>query len=206
MTTSTAVCGAADVIERELGGPIVEMVVDGVRLLAAFEVDPVEHRRRLELGIGAVTSTGLLHGLWLLPTGGCVPACALPEVKRERLRGAPYVAVERDSGFERTYAPPGVVRGVGFDGTDVAATIDRAARFTTIVRRAALVDGSRGIRPNAERGARACGVGVVLVDSESTRVAVPTTGPIAGVPSVYRWWIAELAYERMLYESTQPVS
>jgi hypothetical protein len=206
MTTSTAVRGALDVMARELGGPIVEMVVDGRQLFAAFEVDPIEHGRRLELGVGAVTSTGLLHGLWLLPAGGCVPACALPEVKRARLRNAPHAVVERDSGFERTYAPPGVVRGVGFDGSNSAATVARAARFTPIVRRIALVHASRGISGSAERSAREFGVGVVLVDDESARVAVPAVGPVPGVPSVYRWWIAELAYERMLYETTQPVS
>ena len=206
MATPTAVRGVVRVIAQELGGPIVEMVVDGDRMFAAFEVDPVEHRRRLELGVGAVTSTGLLHGLWLLPTGGCVPASALPEVKCDRLRNAPHVVAERDTGFERTYAPPGVVRGVAFGGSDPAATVGRAARFTPIVRRVALVDASRGFSASAELAARECGVGVVAVDDESAYVAVPAGGPVPGVPSVYRWWIAELAYERMLYETTQPVS
>ena len=40
----------------------------------------------------------------------------------------------------------------------------------------------------------------------SPEILVPAIPAETGVPSVYRWWMAELAYERYLYENTQLVS
>ena len=55
--------------------------------------------------------------------------------------------------------------------------------------------------------AREWGVGIISVRSDShPEVLVPASPAEVGVPSVYRWWVAELAYERYRYESTQPVS
>lgn len=58
---------------------VVVVTIDGVRVAAAFDIDSIEHARRHATGVGAVTATSLLHGLWLLPSGVPVPAEALPD-------------------------------------------------------------------------------------------------------------------------------
>ena len=58
-----------------------------------------------------------------------------------------------------------------------------------------------------EYTAREWGVGIVTLRCDGyPEVLVPASPAVTGVPSVYRWWVAELAYERYLYESAQPVS
>ncbi|MDE0493985.1 MAG: hypothetical protein OXH54_08620 [Acidimicrobiaceae bacterium] len=182
--------------------------IDGSEMLGAIEICCAEHERRTQSDIGAITSTALLHGLWLLPPHTPTPVGMLPDIKVQRLRAAPHTAVETAAGFERTYSPPGVLRSVTFRGRRVERAVARAARFTPIVQRYVLVDESQ--QPVAwptECVAREWGVGIVaLRRGNSPEVLVPASPVETGIPSVYRWWIAELAYERYLYESTQPVS
>lgn len=186
--------------------PAVSLAVDGTSVVAAFEVDPQEHDRRSAAGVGAVTSTAVLHGLWLIPSGIPVPAGCVPPVKRRRLRGAPHFVAEGPSGFERLYSPPGVVRVVGFTRRDTTRAIERAAGFTPIVQRMVLTD--RGAQASNRSIEAACeyGIGLVDISGERTNLIVEPRAAVLGVPAVYRWWIAELAYESWLQESAQPVS
>ena len=195
-------------VSRLTGLPAVRFRIDGLAMIGALEVCSTEHERRMQAGIGAITSPGLLHGLWLLPPHVPTPAAALPEVKIQRLRAAPHTAVETAAGLERTYSPPGVLRSVAFCGYSTAQAVDRAARFTPIIQRFALVSGrQQPVALSTEYLAREWGVGIVDLQCDSyPEVLVPASPAVTGVPSVYRWWVAELAYERYLYESAQPVS
>ena len=195
-------------VAQVTGLPAVRFNIDGLEMLGALDISTGEHERRVRAGLGAITSTALLHGLWLLPPGGSTPSGMLPEVKVQRLRHAPHTAVETDAGFERTYAPPGILRSVAFSGRSVARTVDRAARFTPIVQRFVLIDESqKPVASSTECVAREWGVGIISLRRGSCpEVLVPASPAETGIPSVYRWWVAELAYERYLYESTQPVS
>lgn len=186
--------------------PVVRLDVDGVRMLATFEPDDEEHARRSRLDIGAVTSTALLHGLWLLPSGVTVPMDEVPDHKRSRLESARHLVEVVDGCFERLYSPAGAVRIVAFGGTRTSRSVQRAARFTPILQRFALCEGPARPSSNVLQAARAWGVGLVQYADGSATVLV--TPPVAelGVPAVYRWWIAELAYSSWLYESAQPVS
>jgi hypothetical protein len=177
-------------------------------MLGALEICTSEHERRRQAGIGGITSTALLHGLWLLPPHGPTPSGMLPEIKVQRLRAAPHAAVETDEGFELTYSPPGMLRSVALRSRSVARAVDRAARFTPIVERFVLVDETQQpVASPTECVAREWGVGIIsLRCGDSPEVLVPASPAETGIPSVYRWWVAELAYERYLYESTQPVS
>lgn len=195
---------------RQVSGieAVVSFRIDGSPMLGAFELDEVEHMRRVRQGIGAVTSCGLLHGLWLLPSGGTIRAAALPSDKLQRVRDAPHTARESAGRIMRTYSPPGVVRAVAFAGRCIERTVSRAARFTPIVQRFALVeDGGESVPLRVEYEAREWGVGIVALNyGDRAERVVPASAAVVGVPSVYRWWIAELAYERLLYENAQPVN
>ncbi len=194
--------GVADVTGR----PVVRLQIDGSAMLAAFEPDLGEHQRRLASNVGAMTSTPILHGLWLLPSGVPVPAAAIPDRKVDVLRRASGFVTESEAGFQRLYSPAGVVRAVAFVGRDAVRAIERAVRFTPILQRFVVVSGTTPIASHLEGMAREWGIGLVTVDDGLTRVVVSAGPPERGIPSVYRWWIAELAYRSWLYESTQPVS
>ena len=118
-------------------------------MLAAFQPDDHEHRRRTALDVGAVTSTGLLHGLWLLPSGLPVPFAAVPDHKRRHFEAAPNLVAVTDVGYQRSYSPPGVVRAVAFGGSKMSSTLQRAARFSPIVQRFAYSEGP--MRPSRAR-------------------------------------------------------
>ena len=51
-------------LRQMTGEHIVSLTVNGSVMLAAFELCPDEHERRLREGVGAITSTALLCGLW----------------------------------------------------------------------------------------------------------------------------------------------
>ena len=199
---------AVEAIELTTGSPVVSMSIEGSKMLAAFELDPREHKRRQWIGIGAITSKALLHGLWMLPSGGFVPSGALPDVKVQRLRMVPHSVIETDRGFWRTYYPPGTLRSVAFDGSNLDRSVHRAIKFTPIVRRFVLTHESSGPVPwPTECLAREWGVGIIDIEEEAgPRVIVPASPAEIGVPSVYRWWLAELAYKHYLYEKAQLVS
>jgi hypothetical protein len=186
--------------------PAVTLVLDGQALIAAFEPDRQEHDRRSTLGVGSVTSRPTLHGLWLLPAGIAVPTEALPAVKQRRLREAHPFAVEIGSFFERRYAPPGVVRAVAFTGREPQHLLDQAIRFTPIVERLVVISPGHSMRSDDWRLAEEFGVGIVEIGENGARVLVGQQEATLGVPAVFRWWIAELAYESWLQQSAQPVS
>lgn len=190
------------------GLPVVRFSIDGSEMLGALEICRAEHERRKQSDIGAITSTALLHGLWLLSPHAPTPVGMLPEIKVQRLRAAPHTAVETDTGFERTYSPPGVLRCVTFRGRSVERAVTRAARFTPIMQRFVVIDESQQpVASPTECIAREWGVGIIALHCEgSPEVLVPASPVETGIPSVYRWWVAELAYERYLYDSTQPVN
>jgi hypothetical protein len=189
-----------------MGLPVVNLTIDGVQMLAALERDDVEHARRATLHVGAVTSTALLHGLWLLPSGVPVPLQDVPDQKRRRLQEARHFVDVTEAGFERLYSPPGVVRAVAFTGANARRSLERATRFTPIVQRFVVGHRPVGLAAEALRVAEEWGVGVLELDAGTPRALVLPRPAELGVPAVYRWWIAELAYSSWLYESAQPVS
>ena len=62
----------------------VPLCVDGQYYVAGLQVDRYEHLRRRAVGVGAVTSTGVLHALWQLPYAVPTPKVS----RRDRQRDA----------------------------------------------------------------------------------------------------------------------
>jgi hypothetical protein len=54
--------------------------------------------------------------------------------------------------------------------------------------------------------AREWGIGIARVDEHGVEVLVPAEPGVVGVPAVYRWWVAELAYRQWLQLSAQAES
>lgn len=184
---------------------VVAATIDGVRVAVAFDVDHGEDDRRRVAGLGAITATAVLYGLWLLPNGVPVPVDALPDHKRERLKGAPALVAVTDGQFQRLYEPAGSARAIACGGRSAVKAVERAARFSPIFRRYAAIP-PRGASALAVASAQTHRVGLIETDGVDARVVLDSPAPVLGVPAVYRWWVAEVAYEAWLYESTQPVS
>ena len=199
---------ARSALGHGIGEHIVSLAIDGSAMHGAFELCVEEHKRRLSEGVGAITSTALLCGLWLLPSGVPVAPEQLPDTKVRRLREAPYAAVKTDAGFERIYSPPGVLRSVIFSCRRVERSVDRAIRFTPIVQRFVLINQPHVPVPSAvECIAREWGVGIIALHAEApAEILVPAMPAELGIPNVYRWWVAELAYKHYLYDIAQLVS
>lgn len=193
-------------IEQLTALPAVSLCLEGRAVVAAFEPSAWEHQRRASVGAGAVTSRAVLHGLWLLPAGIPVPTGFIPDVKRRRLRAASHFAVEDGACFERLYSPAGAVRTIAFVGKDVRRNVEHAIRFTPIVERVVVSNASSLPSRAALDLAGHWGVGVVVTAGNDLEVLVHPRPAVVGVPAVYRWWLAELAYERWLQQSAQPVS
>jgi len=192
---------------RDLTGlPTVGMELDGLQVVVAFHLDAGEHERRAAAGVGAVTSTAVLHGLWLIPSEIAVPPGNVPLVKRHRLRGAQGFVENSPRGFVRLYSPAGTVHSIGVRRRSAIRAIEQTARFTSIFRRIALTDGNAPPSDCAVERARDAGIGLVAISGDEHQQLVRPARPVLGIPAVYRWWVAELAYASWLQDSTQPVS
>lgn len=198
--------GARRALEELTGLPAVVIRLEGKEIVAAFDPDVGEHERRSTAGTGAVTSRALLHGLWLLPAGIPVPTAAIPERKRQHLRDACHLAQEDGDCLERLYSPAGAVRAIAIAGADIERSVGQAIRFTPIVQRVVVADftshPSSAMLDLADRW----GAGVVTAGEDGCDVLRQPAPAVVGVPAVYRWWLAELAYEGWLQQSAQPVS
>lgn len=198
--------GARRALEELTGLPAVAIRLEGKEMAAAFDPDVGEHARRSSAGAGAVTSRALLHGLWLLPTGVPVPTAAIPERKRQHLRAAGHFAHEDGGCLERLYSPAGAVRAIAIAGADIERSVSQAIRFTPIVQRVVVTDVTTRPSPATLGLAEEWGVGVVTARENGCDVLCHPAPAVVGVPAVYRWWLAELAYEGWLQQSAQPVS
>lgn len=188
--------------------PSVPIRFDGGPVVATLRLDRVEHQRRSAEDVGALTSRALLHGLWLLPAGVPVPTSWVPDVKLDRLRAARGCVVDADRSIVRTYSPPGTVERLTFEGRQPRSLLRRAIRSTPIFERNIVIRSQEPIKIDSQTRAEALewGVGITIVCDDLTDRIVPVAAATLGVPSVYRWWIAELAYEAALYENAQLLS
>lgn len=192
-----------------LGAPASELVpisIDGTELLATIQIDQAEHARRKRAGVGAVTSTGVLHGLWMLPDAVPIPVSLLPSRKVERLRRVPAHVAESEDTFTRSFSPAGVVSDLVFTGSEVARLVRRACRWTPIVRRHVISPAPGPMHPRTEAEAREWGIGVHRLGGNGLTTELAASDALLGRPAVYRWWLAEIAYESWLQENAQATS
>jgi hypothetical protein len=170
--------------------------VEGRSVLVAFEPDPHEHRRRDDQEVGAISSRRLLHALWSLPDQLRWPASGLDPYDTETLLSQGAGFVQTDGGnFVRLYQPPGQVRAVGLRSRRLDDAVQRVGLFPPIFFRYAIA--ARRCRSDDEAviTASAKGIGTAIAGSSGLTVLSEPDPPRTGVPGVYRWWLAEVAYE-----------
>lgn len=118
--TLVTVCGAAR--------------LEGARGDAVAVIDLEEHRRRVNLGVGAVTTLYLLDALLRLPLGGPVPRQDLLPRDQERLSEVAAGLVEESvQGLVRCVRPVAEVVGVRVTRGRWSARLRQAATFARCV-------------------------------------------------------------------------
>jgi hypothetical protein len=99
------------------------------------------------------------------------------------------------------------VTAIGVMGNRTRHVIDATALQTPAFRRVALLARSApGDASALVRRAVAAGIGLAFVGNPAIETAVPAPRALLGVPGVFRWWIAELAYRSWSYDRSHPVS
>lgn len=193
---------AADVvayIAEATADEVVSVFLDGRPVLMAFELDESEHARRVVGSLGPVRSRGLLHALWALPEGLSWPASGISQLDADTLRheGAGHVMVTQQS-IHRVYRPAGRVSAIGIKTQRLANAVERVSEFPPIFRRYAVGTKAATTDVAALEMAQAVGVGSAVAHSNGLRVLAAAEPPKAGVPSIYRWWLAEVAYHALV--------
>lgn len=178
---------------------VVRTVLDGREVFMAIELDATEHVRRLDRSLGPVRSRGLLHALWALPEGLAWPVSGLGQLDSDtlKLEGGGFVTVNGQS-ITRVYRPAGRVRAVGVASKRLLAAVAGASQLPPIFRRYAIATRAGRRDLDAVVAAQTVGVGAAVTGPEGLRVLARAEPSLAGVPGVYRWWLAELAYRSWL--------
>ena len=183
---------------------LVPVTVDGQAWFVHFTPNLEEHRRRASAGVAAATSTGLLHALWGLPEDIPVAVDSMSVDDRLVLNQMGAGHVERDGAFvTRRYRVGGIISTALVVRSRLVQAVRRAAQLPAIHRRVAVAEEKRAIKRFAagQELSETLGIGRVLAGPghNPSRVLTAPAAPIVGVPSVYRWWVSEIAYRNWLY-------
>jgi hypothetical protein len=182
---------------------VVELRVDGVRCFASFALDASEDRRRRAMAVGPTTDRRLLHALWDLPEDVPVPWGSLDALDAATLREVGRGFVQDLGGAVlRLYRPAGRVTAVAAIAGRLDEAVRRVGQYPPIFRRLAVCVGVNDVRDEDVDLAVRYGIGGVVLQESQARVVVDPAPPQLGVPSVYRWWIGELAYRNRSYTPT----
>jgi hypothetical protein len=184
---------------RSCNCTLVELCVDGSLFTVDFELDRTEHRRRVAVGAGPATNTGLLHALWELPEGIPVERRRVSHRDLETLDSLGAGFVEDGDCLTRMFVPAGRVRALVVVAPDLPTAVSRSARLPAIYWRVAAAIGPRRSSPDVVATSERTGVGAVVVNDGVATVLASPQEPVRGVPAVVRWWIAELAYRNWGY-------
>ncbi len=184
-------------VQEEVEFEVVSANVEGRPVLMAFEPDPYEHPRRRDESLTSMPSRRLLHALWSLPCQIPWPAYGLDELDVDTLEseGSGFVVVDHDA-LVRIYQPPGRVHAVAMRTRRLTDAVTRVGQFPPIFSRYAIATRSCASDHEAVAAAIALGIGAVVAHPDGLQVRSEPAIPQRGVPGVYRWWLAELAYQQ----------
>lgn len=171
-------------------------------VIVVIEVDQGEHERRRELGIGALTDRRSLHVLWAMPQEERVHVDTVPPedlCTLERLR--PSFVDQIGKCYVRSFQPAARVLGCIGNGKTAESAVKRLSQVPPIFTRVAV---SGRLTEGAAASALRRRVGLAKPASGGWVVQAEAPPPVLGVPSVYRWWIAEQAYDAWI-KPTAPI-
>jgi hypothetical protein len=193
---------AARHVSEGAGGQVVAVTVEGRSILVALDVDQAEHSRRSRFEVRAVCCRRLLHALWELPANIAWPRYGLdPADLTAFLDAEPGLVASDGDGLLRLYQPAGTVRAVAVRHAKLIDAVEQVALFPAIFGRYAFASRRNPTDEVAAAAASTLGVGAAITASSGLVVLSQALAPEVGVPGVYRWWLAETAYDAWLQES-----
>ena len=179
---------------------IADVRLDGVQYLLRLSIDPAEEARRSRYRLGGVVNTGVLHALWSLQESPADRGHLDPRDIATLERCDPGLVVLSGKQMVRLYKPIGVVDLIASRRLGPSLAIARALVMPPIFQRVAIW--RRDSLGNSEFAfmdrARRDGVGLIESDDDTTTVLSHPRPAVRGVPGVYRWLVAELAYDSWL--------
>ena len=179
------------------GTPVVIDLPEGP-VAVTVTMDEAEHSRRGASGLGAIPDRQLLTALWELPHALSVPTERIPGWASARLSRAalPVVAADDDL-LTRVVCPPLVLSGALAVGRNLDRPLRRVGQVSAIAPMAVVGQHRVDVDDPVLLEAALYGVGVGCSTSGAlTRILDPE--PVIPMPGPFLWWIAELAYQRMI--------
>lgn len=175
------------------------VTLDGHRVLLSFRAARGEHDRRVRAEVRSVLSRRLLHALWTVPHGVAVSRIAIDRVDVETMEaeGAGFVEVD-DLSLVRLYEPAGDVDAVTIIRRRLVDAVNAVGQFPPTLRRYAVATRTSPSDLLAVEIAAEIGVGTVIETASEPTVLTDSAERQRGVPGVYRWWLAEVAYAQWL--------
>lgn len=188
-------------LEASASHVMADVRIDGVGYLLRLRIDPMEEDRRSSYRLGGVVDTGVLHALWSLRHSPSYSAHLEPRDIATLERCDPGLVVHSGGQVVRLYNPIGAVDLIAARRSAPSLAIQRALAMPPIFKRVAIWQRQNSLRTREfaviDR-ARRDGVGLVESDDETAALLSYPRPAIRGVPGVYRWLVAELAYESWL--------
>jgi hypothetical protein len=111
------------------------------------------------------------------------------------------LVAKNGEGLVRLYQPPGTVRAVAVRRAKLIDAVKQVASFPGIFGRYAFASRRSPTDEEAAAAASTLGVGAAITRSSGLVVLSEALPPDVGVPGIYRWWLAETAYDAWLQES-----
>jgi hypothetical protein len=183
------------------GGEVVAITLEGRSILVALDVDQAEHSRRARFDVRAVRCRRLLHALWELPANVTWPRSGLDPSDLAAFSDAePGLVASDGEGLRRLYQPAGMVRAVAVRNANLIDAVNQVASFPGIFGRYAFASRRSPADEQAAAVASTLGVGAAVTGSSGLVVLSEALTPGIGVPGIYRWWLAETAYDAWLHE------
>lgn len=171
--TFTAAAHAASPLLRAGGLRRSVVSILNTEALICFDLDVVEHARRKDAGLGAISSPDMLELLLALPVALPVPVESLTRGEQESLRRAPRGAVQVvDGEVTRQAVVPVAVEFALVAARSWRSGLVTAGRFAPFCARAVVL--STRPRDLGEMALEAgfYGVGVIVVDNDGADVLV----------------------------------
>ena len=174
--------------------------LSGARANAVVTIDPVEHERRTQARLGAVTDLALLELFLTLPQGWPVSATALEQDDLVQLRQSPQGCWTSDHGMDivRLLQRPCQIDVVVVDGDRWRKALETARRFTAAAPVAVRIPSDAGVESSMLWAAQLLGIGVWHMIGDEHRVLLEPETPPGGVLKAARWRFEEWAYSRWL--------
>lgn len=192
------VCAFAACLTAQTFPHWARVTVAGARAMVSYRFNDREHERRVEIGLGAVTSPDVLRLLVSLPLGERVRSGALTSADRRRLRTVGEAAIASDGPELVRLAVPAVEAGIALVASESwRQGLEAAGRFTPFCARAIVLRREPRDVAALRMEADFYGIGVIIADSsdqDAPLVLVPPAAFVRERFSVGGWLFLEQLY------------